>query len=99
MPLPYLASSSLPSDRKTSTARQRWLDTVWGQLYAKAVLEPEYGLLPEKIALARNTIFDRAEELFKQPVTDEQRALNDALRILRLLENVAAKESSTGEAA
>jgi hypothetical protein len=55
--------------------------------------------LPEKIALARNTIFDRAEELFKQPVTDEQRALNDALRILRLLENVAAKESSTGEAA
>jgi hypothetical protein len=99
MPLPYPTSSSLPSDRKTSTARQRWLDTQWGELYAKAVLEPEYGLLPEKIALARNAIFDRAEELFKQPVTDEQRALNDALRILRLLENVAAKESSTGEAA
>jgi hypothetical protein len=55
-------------------------------------LNPER--LPVAITLARCAIFDRAEEIMTNLATDEHVALNSALRILRTLEEMAAKEAA-----
>lgn len=71
----------------------------WRQLYESAVLELDLRRLPESITLARRAILDRAEDIMTKPTSDEHRALNDALRTLRLLEQVAAKEAANHDAA
>jgi hypothetical protein len=64
----------------------------WRGLYESAMLEVDDHLLPERISVARRAILDRAEALLTKPSGEEHRALNDALRTLRILEEVAARE-------
>jgi hypothetical protein len=67
----------------------------WKQLYESAILEIDNARLPKRIAEARCAILDRAEEILTAPTSDERNALNDALRTLRLLDEVAARERSS----
>jgi hypothetical protein len=48
--------------------------------------------LPERITEARHAILNRAEEILTFPPGSEQRALNNAFKTLRMLEEVAARE-------
>jgi len=66
----------------------------WKRLYESALLELNPQLLPGAITIARRAIFDRAEEIMIEPASDEHCALNDALRILHTLEEMAAKEAA-----
>ncbi|MGA8541093.1 MAG: hypothetical protein WB566_16445 [Terriglobales bacterium] len=75
------------------------LGANWEQLYQSAILELNRYRLPNAIVLARRAILDRAEEIIAKPPTDEHRALNAALRTLRTLEEVAARESADPDAA
>jgi hypothetical protein len=72
---------------------------TWRQLYQSAVLELNRQRLPQAITLARRAILDRAEEIITKPPTDEHSALNAALRTLRTLEEVAAREAADHDAA
>ena len=86
---------SIPSaSRRTSSgplsSGRASLGTGWEQLYTSAVLELDEGRLPERVAVARRAILDRAEEILTTVRTDEHRALKDALRFLLLLEEVVA---------
>ena len=65
----------------------------WKQLYDSAILESHHTHLNERIAVARCAICDRAEEILTDPSSDESQALNHAFRALRMLEQVAARES------
>jgi hypothetical protein len=67
----------------------------WKQLYEIAILEIDSTKLPKRIAEARCAILDRAEDILTNPPSDERHALNDALRTLRLLDEVAARERSS----
>ncbi len=71
----------------------------WRRLYECAVLELSPQRLPRAIALARSAIFDRAEEIMTKPASDEHSALNSALRTLRLLEEIGAREAAGHDAA
>jgi hypothetical protein len=75
------------------------LGAGWQQLYTSAVLELDEGRLPDRVAVARRAILDRAEEILTTVRTDEHRALRDALHFLLLLEEVAASESTHHHAA
>jgi hypothetical protein len=66
----------------------------WKRLYECALLELDPNKLPERIAEARRSILDRAEEVLTRPPDEERKALNGALSALRLLETVAARERS-----
>ena len=71
--------------------------SIWQERYARAILELDQGKLPERIAEARRAIRDRAEEILarlQEPSDDERRALNNALRNLRLLEGVTARKDA-----
>ena len=70
----------------------------WRQLYESAILELNPQLLPSAIAAARRAMLDRAEEIITQPRSDEHRALNSALRTLRILEEVGQREAAKREA-
>ena len=72
---------------------------MWRQLYESALLELNRNRLLERIAVARRAILDRAEEIMTKPPSDEQRALYSALRTLRTLEDVAAREAANPHAA
>jgi hypothetical protein len=61
----------------------------WKQLYGSAITKLDPAELTHRIAEARGAILDRAEEILTCPACDEHRALNDALRRLRLLEEAA----------
>jgi hypothetical protein len=67
----------------------------WKQLYEAALLELDYGKLLTRVADARRAIHDRATEprgdLF---LLSERQALNDALRTLQILEEVAKREKN-----
>jgi hypothetical protein len=78
----------LLSSRNSYSAR-------WKQLYEGAILEVDDTRLPNRIAEARSAILDRAEEILTDPPSDERHALNNALRTLRLLDDVAARERSS----
>lgn len=69
--------------------------STWKDLYEYAMLELDKSKLPERIATAHRAIVDRAEEIVAQQSDDEHYALNDALRALQLLEQVAAREKPT----
>ena len=66
----------------------------WKKLYETAILEIDNTRLPKRIAEARRAILDRAEEIQTKPPSDERNALNSALRTLRILDEVAARERS-----
>ncbi len=71
--------------------------STWKQLYECAMLELDNSKLPERIAAAHRAIVDRAEEIVTNQSEDEHYALNDALRALQLLEQVAARERPTAQ--
>jgi len=64
----------------------------WKAAYEGAISDAEYSVSLDRIADARTAILDRAEEILTHPSTDERRALNHALRTLRLLEETAIRE-------
>ena len=66
--------------------------SAWKDIYQSAILEVDYVKLIDRIADARAAIHDRAEEILMGPSGDEHRALNNALRTLRLLEEVALRQ-------
>jgi hypothetical protein len=66
---------------------------TWEQLYPCAIAELDHAQLPGRILDARHAILDRAEEILTRPSGDEPRALNNAFRTLRTLEEVMAKEN------
>ena len=69
--------------------------STWKHLYECAMLELDNSKLPERIAAAHRAIVDRAEEIVTNQSEDEHYALNDALRTLQLLEQMAAREKPT----
>ena len=77
-----------------SPANEPSLSAGWRKLYECAILELDKGLLPERIAVARRAILDRAEDILRTGSTDERVALNDALRALRVLEEIVMREST-----
>jgi hypothetical protein len=75
---------------------RRSLDIAgWKQLYETAILEIDDAKLPKRIAAARCAILDRAEEILTKPPSAERHALNNALRTLQLLDEVAVGERSS----
>lgn len=64
----------------------------WRNLYDDVVSESDYRPRLDRIADARNAIFDRAEEILTDAKSDERRALNNALRTLRQLEQIATRK-------
>ena len=70
---------------------------TWKDLYECAMGELDKSKLPERIAAAHRAIVDRAQEIVDNQSDDEHYALNDALRALRLLEQVAAREKPTAQ--
>jgi len=60
----------------------------WKPLYEAALLETDVIKLPERITTARSAILDRIEESFTRSLPGEQRAMDDALRKLRRLEQL-----------
>ncbi len=66
----------------------------WQELYGLAVFEPDNGKLSERIAEARSAIYDRAGEIRADSAGNERSALTSALRTLRLLEDIATKQSA-----
>jgi hypothetical protein len=83
MPQPNLTISHGPS-----------FASSWKQFYERAMIELDSSQLPGRIADARHAIFDRAEEILTKPSGGENHELHDALRALRLLEEVAVRERS-----
>ena len=69
------------------------LASRWKELYECAILELDHTKLPVRIVEARHAVLDRAEEILTRPSCDEHRALNAALRALRLLEEVVVREN------
>ena len=69
--------------------------STWKHLYECAMLELDKNKLPARIAAAQRAIVERAEEIITDQSTDEHYALNDALRALQLLEQMAAREKPT----
>ena len=65
----------------------------WQSIYEQAVSDSEYSVNFDRIADARNAIFDRAEELLNRGSSEEQSAMNRALRTLRLLEEAGFRRS------
>jgi hypothetical protein len=64
----------------------------WKSLYQGAISDSDYSVSLDRIADARNAIYDRAEEILTQPSSDECWALTHALRTLSLLEKAAIRE-------
>jgi len=69
--------------------------SIWKHLYECAMLELDNDKLPERIAAANRAIVERAEEIVANQSADEHYALNDALRALQLLEQMAARKKPT----
>ncbi len=65
---------------------------AWEQLYKLAISEFDHTKLLERIAEARHAIVNRAKEILTCGPENEQRALDTAIKTLRVLEEVAARE-------
>ncbi len=63
----------------------------WKAAYEGALSDSEFTVRLDRIADARNAIFDRAEEILTHSSGEEGRALNQALRTLRVLEETAIR--------
>lgn len=67
----------------------------WQHLYEAAMLEVDDARLQGRITEARHAILDRAEEVLTGKASIEERqALSDALRALRVLEDVSIREKT-----
>ena len=89
-------SNALPggiSFSKTLPGSVSLASNKWKELYQRAILELDHTRLPGRIVEARHAILDRAEDILTRPSCDEHRALNAALRALRLLEEVVVREN------
>jgi len=64
---------------------------TWREFYQSAMLELDHTKLSQRISDARHAILDRAEEIMTASPSDERGALNDALRALRVLEDVTTR--------
>ncbi len=64
----------------------------WQKLYEGAVFELDNRKLVGRIAEARNAIYDRAGKVPTDPSSSERSSLNSALRMLRILEEMAVNE-------
>jgi hypothetical protein len=70
-------------------------ESAWRKFYENAVLELDVTALPTRIAVARTAIYDRAEEVLgSNPASSECRSLQDALRVLEVLENMPKAKKS-----
>lgn len=65
---------------------------TWEQLYKQAISEFDPSKLLERIGDARRAIVNRAKEILTCDPGNEQRALDSAIKTLRVLEEVAARE-------
>jgi len=65
---------------------------LWRVLYQDALLEFDNAKLPKRILQARSAIRERAQENLADP--SERQVLNNALRSLELLEEIAARKQS-----
>jgi hypothetical protein len=65
----------------------RILDTNWQDIYQHALVETDPAKMPYQIAEAKKAVLDRVEQLHTKPVCDENRLLQDAIRVLRILQN------------
>ena len=66
---------------------------LWQELYQDAVLEFDNTKLSRRISQARSAIHDRAQEILTDP--SERHPLDNALKILRALETMAARKQAT----
>jgi hypothetical protein len=70
--------------------------TEWKQLYHSALLETNRAKLSRRVAGAHTAIRNRLQELLSHPSCEEQMALEDATRLLCILEKESLKEHKTG---
>jgi hypothetical protein len=84
-------------DASRKLSRQPTAAEDWRTLYQSAMLESDRTKRLERILEARHAVLDRAEELLTGAPSDERSVLNDALRALRVLEQVAVKSTSGRE--
>jgi hypothetical protein len=75
------------------------LASQWRQLYEGAILELDLSKLRGRITEAQHAILDRAQEILTRPSCHEHHALITALRALRLLEEVVARERDASKTA
>lgn len=57
-------------------------------------METDFDKLPQRISIARTAILDRIEESLRCPVLSEHRAMDEALRNLRKLAEIATEKSA-----
>ncbi len=65
----------------------------WRQLCQAALFEVNPVKLLERIARARNAIFDRIEDGYSKPPTSEQAALREALSTLDSLRRITERQN------
>ena len=63
----------------------------WKRLYQYAILERDSSKVPPRVAEPGHAILNRAEDLKTETAVGETRDFNYALRMLRLLEELAGK--------
>lgn len=77
------------------------VNSAWQETYSEAMLELNREELPRRIEAARTAICQRIEQL-KQDIagsSEELRAINDALRGLRVLANTECQPGDSQDAA
>lgn len=57
----------------------------WQTLYVAAMMEADKGMLPTRVNEAEAAIFSRLQELSSVKTCEERTALDDAIRVLRVL--------------
>ena len=80
-------------DAGRESSRSAAPSATWHAFYQAALLELDNSKMCQRIFEARHAIFDRAEEILTASPSDERGALNEALRSLRVLEQVTARET------
>ncbi len=65
----------------------------WQDLYQFAISEQDITRLPQRIADARDAIFDRIEDRIMRPDSNERRMLTDALTGLRVIQWECGREA------
>ena len=65
----------------------------WRQLCQAALFETNPAKLLERIAHARNAVFDRIEDSYSKPLNGEQAALRDALATLNSLRRITERQN------
>jgi|GEM_PF-3019387 hypothetical protein len=92
VPSPYAPGCEYMSEAGIPPSSVVQSITDWKRLYQSAILEHDSSRVPQRIAEARHAILVRAEEIKTDRNEGESSDLVYALRMLRLLEEVATKE-------